>query len=128
MKNFKSFIKIIIKLKAVNQMVLSFINLIKPILPNKLKKSLIKIPVNRDVTVRMYNKKSFIMKNDGSDTIANILYWNGPDKYESETTSLLFKILEPKDVFFDIGANTGIYSLIAAAMSIEISVHAFEPL
>lgn len=128
MKNFKRFIKIIIKLKAVNQVVLSFINLIKPILPNKLKKSLIKIPVNRDVTVRMYNKKSFIMKNDGSDTIANILYWNGPDKYETKTTGLIMKFLKSNDVFFDIGANTGIYSLIAAAMSKEISVHAFEPL
>ncbi len=45
--------------------------------------------------------------------------------YEPELTALLMDLLTPGSVFFDVGANVGYYSLLAAARGAV--VHAFEP-
>lgn len=52
-----------------------------------------------------------------------IAYWLGI--YESHFQRLLGKELDSRSVFFDIGANAGFYSLLAARRS--ASVFAFEP-
>ena len=47
--------------------------------------------------------------------------------FETGTTEAFDKLLRRDDVFFDIGANIGWYSLIAAKLAPEGIVHAFEP-
>lgn len=47
--------------------------------------------------------------------------------FETGTTEALEKMLRPDDVFVDIGANIGWYSLIASLHAPEGEVHAFEP-
>ena len=54
-----------------------------------------------------------------------LLLWG---EYESYEISLVKRLLKPKDVFYDIGANIGIFSLIASrAVGPEGKVIAFEP-
>ena len=43
------------------------------------------------------------------------------------TMNLILKLLGNSEVFFDIGANTGSYSLVAASLNKKVNVHAFEP-
>lgn len=50
-----------------------------------------------------------------------------PYAKEPETVQWLERILRPDDIFFDIGANVGSYSLIASAICPEIKIFAFEP-
>lgn len=45
--------------------------------------------------------------------------------YEPEIARALSVVLRPGDVFFDVGANIGLHSIIAASCGAE--VHAFEP-
>lgn len=46
---------------------------------------------------------------------------------EPETVSWLEAALRPGDVLFDVGANVGAYSLVAAAICEQVRVYAFEP-
>jgi FkbM family methyltransferase len=46
---------------------------------------------------------------------------------EPDTLSWLARNLHPGEVFFDVGANVGLYSLYAAAVAPTATVYAFEP-
>jgi FkbM family methyltransferase len=61
------------------------------------------------------------------DYVGMPLYWLGPKGYEPETAEILFKALAGAEVFFDIGANTGFFSLLAAHANPTVKVWAFEP-
>jgi len=53
--------------------------------------------------------------------------WRTALDKEPETISWL-KSFDPHDVFFDVGANVGIYSLYAASLFPEMEIVAFEPM
>ena len=55
----------------------------------------------------------------------SILYHGMLDGSEVPVTEYLWNTLSKKDIFFDIGANIGFYSLLGAHLAKE--VHAFEP-
>lgn len=56
------------------------------------------------------------------------LFFTRKVTYEPACTQLLQQHLRPGDVFFDVGANIGIFSVIAAHLvGMEGQVHAFEP-
>jgi FkbM family methyltransferase len=65
------------------------------------------------------------MKTNQTSYVTKLLYWKGSNSFEYST---IFKelVLSCK-VFFDIGANTGYYSLLATSINPRIEVHAFEP-
>jgi len=67
------------------------------------------------------------MRTDGNDSIAHLLYWGGIDSFEGETIRVFLRLLEHTHTFLDVGANTGIYSLIAAVDNPTRRVYAFEP-
>jgi FkbM family methyltransferase len=86
-----------------------------------------KIPVCGSFCLRLPNAKKIYLQSDGNDYIASLLYWGGIDAFEANTIKLFMELLDYADIFFDIGANTGIYSLIAANDNHRRSVYAFEP-
>lgn len=51
------------------------------------------------------------------------IYFTG--RYEDDTSSIVERLLRPGDVFIDVGANVGFFSLLAASRGAV--VHAFEP-
>ncbi len=50
------------------------------------------------------------------------------DSYEPETMRVFLTLLRPDSVCLDVGANTGLFALTAAALHERAQVHAFEPL
>ena len=63
---------------------------------------------------------------DFSDSIQRQIYFG---LYDQPETALLGRLLRPGDVFLDVGANVGYYSLIASQnVGLKGQVHAFEPI
>jgi FkbM family methyltransferase len=68
------------------------------------------------------------MYSNGYDSIANQVYWGGIEAYETNTMVIFKLLVKNSRVFFDIGANTGIYSLYSASVNKELDIHSFEPI
>jgi FkbM family methyltransferase len=69
--------------------------------------------------------RSFRIRSRGHN-IENGLYWDGFFAHEPRTMALWVEQAEAADVVLDIGANSGVFALAAAAVGAK-SVHAFEP-
>lgn len=60
--------------------------------------------------------------------IENEIFWNGLGvTWEPLSLKIWSKIVKKKKIIFDIGANTGIYSLLSSAINPNGLVYAFEP-
>lgn len=60
--------------------------------------------------------------------IENEIFWNGLGKtWEPLSIKIWSKISKNKKIIFDIGANTGVYSLLSAAINPRSKIYAFEP-
>jgi FkbM family methyltransferase len=73
-------------------------------------------------------EKFYVDTKDWRGPSYHVVKW-GIDSYEPENLNFLLKILKgQKDfVFFDIGANIGIFSFLLAKNNPQLSVYAFEP-
>lgn len=98
--------------------------LISSMIPDHVKT---RVPVVGEVNISLPSGGSLTLYNDGNDTIASRLYWLGFNSFEPETIRLLYQLLPHIRTFFDIGANTGLMSLLAALHDLQCQVHAFEP-
>lgn len=61
------------------------------------------------------------------DLIGRILYWRGLDLWEPETLAIAAKLARRARDFWDVGANTGAYALLACAANPSLRAWAFEP-
>ena len=78
---------------------------------------------NRTYCKRLAN--DFYMRVNPSEHIQQQLFWYG--HYEQELGALIKKILKPGDIFLDIGANIGYFSLLAAKHEPTARIISFEP-
>jgi|GEM_PF-828272 len=62
-----------------------------------------------------------------SDHIESQIFWQGVQSADRGEVDLLKSILEPEHIFFDIGANVGVFTLIGARRLTLGWVYAFEP-
>lgn len=62
-----------------------------------------------------------------SDHIESQIFWQGVQEGDRNELALILKLIEPGQVFFDVGANVGTFTLPAAARLKYGQVHAFEP-
>lgn len=88
-----------------------------------------RFPVNRRCVRGMAAGKSFRMLYPMRCSIAKELYWNdGLREVPADRFALdLFcQLARTSDLVFDIGANTGIFTLAAAVSNLAIEIHAFE--
>lgn len=61
-------------------------------------------------------------------TIENEIFWNGiGNSWEKETIPVWAELCRDAKVIIDIGANTGVYAMLAKTFSPEATVYAFEP-
>lgn len=70
---------------------------------------------------------TFKIKHSGYQ-VENDLFWTGLDKWEQVSLNLWKKLSRQSNLIIDIGANTGVYSLISGAENKRASIFAFEPL
>lgn len=72
-------------------------------------------------------RDGFRMQIDGSSQTGRMLYATG--EYESETSRLIQRLLQPGDTMIDVGANIGYFTLLASrAVGPTGRVVAFEPM
>jgi FkbM family methyltransferase len=69
--------------------------------------------------------ENFYMQLNPTEHIQQQLFWYG--YYEKELGDILNKIIKPGDVFLDIGANIGYFSLLVANNVPTVKVISFEP-
>lgn len=83
------------------------------------------VPYRGIVTVHCGSGRFFRIRSRGH-SIENGLYWEGLFAHEPGTMGLWVDHAARADVVLDIGANSGVFALAAAAVGAK-SVHAFEP-
>jgi FkbM family methyltransferase len=83
------------------------------------------VPFRGTVTVDCGSGRSFRIESRGHN-IENGLYWDGLFAHEPESMTYWVRYAERADVVLDIGANSGVFALAAAAAGAR-HVHAFEP-
>jgi FkbM family methyltransferase len=78
--------------------------------------------------VKTEGNKSFKIIHYGYQ-IENEIFWEGLDNgFEKVSIDLWKKLSAHSNYILDIGANTGIFSLIAKSINNEAKIHAFEPI
>ncbi len=60
-------------------------------------------------------------------TLENDIFWLGMDGWEPHSAKIWIKLCKDSKVILDIGANTGVYSLMAAAANPSSVIYGFEP-
>ncbi len=81
-----------------------------------------------DFSVRVDETHSFKIKHNGLE-LENSLFWVGMNGgWEKTSMSLWTKLVKNAEVIFDIGANTGYYSLVAKSLNPNSKIYAFEPI
>ena len=86
-----------------------------------------KLPVAATFSVRLPHDIQFLYCSTAYDGIGRQLFWAGEQHWEYETISVFCQLAKKANRVLDIGANTGIYSLIACAANPKTHVTAFEP-
>jgi FkbM family methyltransferase len=80
---------------------------------------------NMDIKV---GESNLILFNPGFTTIENELFWNGLEEgWEKVSMDIWKKLSKDANCILDIGANTGVYSLVAASINPDAEIFAFEP-
>jgi FkbM family methyltransferase len=62
------------------------------------------------------------------NTIENELFWLGTKGWEPKALDLWMTLCKRSSVIFDVGANTGLYSLVSGKLNPSAEIYAFEPL
>ena len=80
------------------------------------------------INLKIDNHGAFKMKHEGTE-IENDLFWKGlTGGWEKISMQYWIRLCQNARVILDIGANTGVYSLVAKAVNPSAKVYAFEPL
>jgi FkbM family methyltransferase len=84
------------------------------------------VPVDITFSVLLPDGSSFFYVGSSGDHIARRLFWGGLTHFDP-MWKLFYRIARQSEVILDIGANTGVYTLIACAANPKCKVIALEP-
>lgn len=80
------------------------------------------------IEVQLRENVSLVLEHRGSIS-ENQLFWAGIERwYERTSIKLWMRLVENATVIVDVGANSGVYALVAQALSPKSKVLAFEPI
>lgn len=104
----------------INYILRNINKLLSPLLPKK-----IRIPPVGIIKIK--NSKGDSLKININQTcgLGSIIFWDGYQSFEY--TSIFVKLIKKVNTFYDVGANIGYYSLLAAMENENIKVVGFEP-
>ena len=123
-KVIKELIRPLISNKMVNPVVMAISRMIRPFVSDDL---LVRIPFNGVVRCRLGDAKTLALCSEADDPLVSGLYFRGLDGYEPESIDLYRTLAQNAKTILDIGANTGIYAMVAGVENPLSQVHAFEP-
>lgn len=86
-----------------------------------------RLPVQTTFWVSLSPDTGFRYVSSANDAIGRALYWRSVEGWESETIRIFHRLAKKAKLVLDIGANTGVYSLIVCAANPNAQVWAFEP-
>jgi len=86
-----------------------------------------RLPVEKTFLVLLPNRQSFRYSAIANDGIGRVLFWRGLNAWEPETISIFYNLAQRSNLVLDIGANTGIFTLLACAANNNAKVISFEP-
>lgn len=69
--------------------------------------------------------KTLILNTNQTSHLTKELFWDGPENFEY--TPVFTELIRNVSSFYDIGANIGYFSLVAALLNPKIKVTSFEP-
>ncbi len=105
----------------VNRIVRNTFSLLGNALPKKLR-----IPISGRVKLQVSPEGQRIqLKTNPTNSMAKLVYWSETNNHEY--TDLFIKLLPHTEVFMDIGASIGYYSIVGKTIKPSLQVHAFEP-
>jgi len=79
-----------------------------------------------DFEVNVDDTHRFRMQHFGYE-LENELFWRGLSGWEAVSFDLWIKLCKDAKVIFDVGANTGVFALLAKTVNPDSEVYAFEP-
>ena len=86
-----------------------------------------RLPVEGTFTTRVPGGQAFHYVSCVNDAIGRALLWRGWRGHEPETCEVWYRLAQDAHLVLDIGANTGIFALLALAANHRCQVIAFEP-
>ena len=84
-------------------------------------------PIVADFDVSLPDEQTFRYSATKRDASGIYLYWGGLKHYEAETIPIFYELARASSIVLDIGANAGVYSMIAGAANPNSKIIAFEP-
>src|SRR4051812_2901058 len=76
-----------------------------------------RMPVNTAFQVRVSDSERFTYVAISTDKVGRHLFWRGLDGYEPESTSIFVTLARSARGIVDVGAHTGLYTLLACAVN-----------
>jgi FkbM family methyltransferase len=67
------------------------------------------------------------MQSDGRDSVLSGAFWSGLESYEGCTLPVFKHLARQSHVILDVGANTGLFALVARSANSDAKVVCFEP-
>ena len=106
--------------KYINKLLRNLNRILRPILPEK-----IKLPPSGLIRFKNNLGQVLTIKTNQTSYLTQLLYWEGYQNFEY--SDIFIKLIKKINVFYDIGANIGYYSLLAEIENKNIKVIGFEP-
>jgi len=104
----------------INKVLRNINKILYPILPKK-----ILLPPSGIISFSNNNGKKIKMLTNQTNYVTKLLFWEGYKNFEY--TDIFIELIKKINVFYDIGANIGYYSLLAETENPNIEIVAFEP-
>jgi FkbM family methyltransferase len=123
---FKNFLKPLIYAIAKNSYYKNFLRLVAraSILPEWV---WIRLPYEGTFRISLPDGVSFLYASVAPEGLGRILFWGGIESFEFETIQVFYDLAKKSNLVLDIGAYTGIFSLVACVANPCSKVISFEP-
>ena len=117
----KQFLYKLIYDDRVNPVLRNLNKIFSPVLPDK-----IKIPPSGILKIKNDSGKILKIRTNQTNYLTKVIFWKG-GYLQFEYTRIFLKLIRKINTFYDIGANIGYYSLLAAMENMDVKVVGFEP-
>ncbi len=85
----------------------------------------VQLPPSGILKIRLRDGHSIKLRTNQTNYVTKLLFWDGYRNFEY--LDIFEKLIRKISVFYDVGANIGLYSIVAGTVNKRIQVRSFEP-